>query len=148
MSQLDPVHNPISHFLKIHLIIILPSTPGSSKWSLSLIFHHQYPVYVSHPPYARCSACLILLGLLTRTIFGEECRSLSCSLCSVFHSPVTSSLLGPNFLLNTLFSNTLNLSPSIKVSDHASSYKPPMAYSLFQPVAVSTYGATKLEIPN
>ena len=51
LSQLDPVHTPTSYFLKIHLITILPSTPGSPRWSLSLRFPHQNPVYTS-PPYA------------------------------------------------------------------------------------------------
>jgi hypothetical protein len=38
LSQLDPVCTPTSHFLKVHLNIILSFTPGSLKWSLSLGF--------------------------------------------------------------------------------------------------------------
>ena len=47
----------------------------------------------------------------------REYRSLSSSLCSFLHSPVTSSPLGPNILLSTLFSNTLTLRSSLNVSD-------------------------------
>ena len=54
-----------------------------------------------------------LLHLITRTILGEKYRSLSSSLCSFLHALVTSSLLGPNIFLNTLFSNPLSLPSSL-----------------------------------
>ena len=52
LRQLDPFHAPTSHFLKIQLNIILPSTPGSPKWSLSLTLPNQKPcIRLSSPPY-------------------------------------------------------------------------------------------------
>jgi len=53
LSHLGPVHAPTTHFLKIHLNIILPSTPGSPKRSLSFRFPHQKPVYDSLLPHTR-----------------------------------------------------------------------------------------------
>ena len=120
LSQLDPVHTPTSYFLELNLNIILPSKSGSPMWSLSLRIPHQNVVHASPlPPRATCSAQLIL-DFITRTKFGEEYRSFGSSMRSFLHCPVTSSLLGPNILLNTLFSNTLSLRSSLNVSDQVS----------------------------
>ena len=55
LSQLHPVPTTHSHFLKIHLNIILPSTSSSPQWSLSFRFpqpkacaHLSVPSYVPH----------------------------------------------------------------------------------------------------
>ena len=66
-----------------------------------------------YPICATCPAHLILLDFTTRTILGKEYRSLSSSLYNFLHSPVTSSLLDPNAVLNTLFSNILSLRSSL-----------------------------------
>ena len=97
LCQLDPVHTSTSYFLKIHLNIILPSTPGSPWWFLSFRFPHQNPVYASPISHTRHTPRhIILLDFITRAILGEAYRSFSSSLCSFLHSPVISSLVGPN----------------------------------------------------
>ena len=92
----------------------------SSKWSLPLTFPHQNPVYTPPPILAVCPAHLILLHLIAQKIPDGEYRSLSSSLFIFFHSSLTSSLLDPNILLNTLFSNTLSLCSSLNVSHQVS----------------------------
>ena len=77
-------------------------------------------IRLSSPPIrATCTAHLIL-DVTTRTILGEQYRSLISSLCGFLHSPVTSSLLDPNTFFCTLLSNTLSLRSSLSVSDQVS----------------------------
>jgi hypothetical protein len=55
-SYLEPARSsPYTH-ITLHedpFNIILPSTPGSTKWSLSLRFPYQNPVYASPLPHTR-----------------------------------------------------------------------------------------------
>jgi hypothetical protein len=90
----------VASFLQIFLTKI-PYTPVLS------------PIRSTCPAY-------VILDSVTRTLFGEAYRSLSSSLCIFLYSPVTLSLVGPNILLNTLFSNTLSLRFSLNVSDRVS----------------------------
>jgi hypothetical protein len=61
-----------------------------------------------------------IIFTFTRILFGEEYKSLSTSLYSFLHSPATSSLLGTNILLITLFSNILSRRSFQNVSDQVS----------------------------
>ena len=109
LGQPNPVHIPTSHFLEINPNIINPSTPRYPQWSLSLRFPHQDPIHLSLLTHTcPMPSHLILLHFITRKVLGGEYKSFSSSLCNLLRFPITSSLLGPNILLNTVFSNTLS----------------------------------------
>jgi hypothetical protein len=64
-------------------------------------------------------AHLIAFDFITLIIFWEDCTLWSFSLRSLSQPPTTSSLLGPNILLSTLFSDILNLCSSLRMRDPA-----------------------------
>jgi len=101
--------------LSTHLRLGLPSGLFPSGFPTKTPF-----TPLSSPTCATCPAHLILLDFISRTILGEECRSFSSSSCNLLHSPITLSLLGPNILFNTMFSNTLSFLSSRNVSDQVS----------------------------
>ena len=121
LGQPNPVHISTSHLLEFHPNIIHPSKAMSPQWCPSLHFPTNTPYTpLSSPIRSICPAHLILLDFITRTKLGELYKSFSSSLCNLLHSPVTSFVLGPNILLNTMFSNILSFLSSRNVNDQFS----------------------------
>jgi hypothetical protein len=88
----QPTALPRAPLFNVSFNIILPSTPRSSKWSLSFRRTHQNPVPYTWPIGP---SHLILVNMITGTVCGEKYKLWSPSLYS-FHSPcITPSLWGP-----------------------------------------------------
>ena len=119
LAQTSP--HTANHLLQIHHNIIHPSTPRTPQRSLSLRFPHQDLIrlpllpHTSHMPSPFHSSWFYHPHHIRWGV-----QTFSSSLCNLLHSPVTSSLLGPNILLNTIFSNTLSFLSSLAFSDQAS----------------------------
>ena len=104
LSWANPIQSTFPHHTSWRSILIL-STHLRLGLPSGLGFPHQDPI---HPPLLTYTRHMTNPSHSSRfyhphNIQGEQYKSFSSSLCSLLHSPVTSSLLGPNILLNTMF---------------------------------------------
>jgi hypothetical protein len=139
LIQTNQVHTTPPSLPNIHPNIIHAPTSSSSYWPLPFwlsppttytLFSSPHSCNIprpSHPPWLDHCIAIIL---------SEEYKSRRSSLCSFLHSPITSSLFGPNILLSTLFSDTLSLYSSLNVRvqvshPHTTSDKIILLYIIF-----------------
>ena len=99
LSQINQAHalHPTSwrsiFILPLYIRLCLRSGLFPSRFPTKTLYASSlYPTRATYP------ANLILLDSVTRLIFGDEYSSWSSSLCSFLHSPVNSSVLGPNIV--------------------------------------------------
>ena len=93
LDQSSPCPPP--HFLKTHFNIAFPSTPVSSKWSLSLRFSDQNPVCIS-PNNIWCGSQLIKLLVIIFSTLLLPCPSEDQIFFSAPCSPTPSASISPS----------------------------------------------------
>jgi len=151
-----------AHHMSLSSARLLQSIPPyPTSWSYILIFScHLHPGLSSglsplgfptkilyaplHSPMCATCPAHLILDIITWIIFGKY-RSLSSSLCSFLHSPVTLSHLDPHNLLSTLFLNTLSPCSSLNVSDQVSHPYKTKGKITFLYILIFIFLDTKLE---
>lgn len=93
----------ISVQIPSHACLYLPSGIFLSGLRIQIL----YTIFFSSMR-AKCLSHLMLLDCIIITISDDHYKLWSSLLCIFLQSPVTLSLSGPNIVLCTLFSNTLN----------------------------------------
>jgi hypothetical protein len=118
LSHVFPLHNLQTISLRYmlipscHLRLRLPRGLLPSGFPTKILQN-----LLPSPMRATCPVHIILLDLICLMKSGGEYKLCSSPLYNFLHSPVISCLLGPNFLLNTLLSNTFSLCSSFNVRD-------------------------------
>ena len=99
-----PNHTSIRSILILYSLLCLGLASG--------LLPSHFPKKTLYAPLlsirATFCAYFIIFDLIARLIFGEKYRAWSSLLCSLLHSPLTESILGPNTLLSTIFSKILS----------------------------------------
>jgi hypothetical protein len=95
---MNPVHALPAFFFKTRFNVIPDLTQAKMLYAIPLFLMR-----------ATCLVRLILLDLSILIILREEFVLSGASLRSFLQPPITLFLLGPNILLNSMFSNTLNI---------------------------------------